>query len=447
MANYFYHFLRRWQPHWPYLREMEAELERNQWLSRAELQAVAWRKLKALLDHAYRHVPFYRQQFAALGLTPRDIQTPADFERLPLLTKEEVRTHLDLLIADNMDRAALERVVTSGSTGEPFITYHDWRYRAANVAAFARSRRWFGWEFGDKIAWFWGRRSELPQTFWERLQNQIKQERWMDGFRPTPERIQAFAEELRRWQPELVAGYTNVIYLFARFLAEHHVTEIRPKMVETTAMNLWPHERELIQTVFQCPISDRYGSHESGSVVAAECPLGNRHLFQDFCYVEILANGQPAAAGEPGEVVTTPLYAYGMPLIRFRVGDVAVLDEAECACGRGLPLMRDIVGRVTSLFTLPSGRLLYGGVFRHLVLKDMLSVRRLQVHQYSKEKIEVILERGEGFDDSVVPVVRERCLKLLAGEPVELVITVTDEIPTTASGKHLVTISDVPVNF
>lgn len=447
MANELYRFLRRLQPHWSTLQAMEAELERDQWLSRAELQAVAWRKLQALLEHAYQHVPYYRQQWTALGLTPRDIQTPADFEQLPLLTKEEVRQHSDQLIADNVERSRLQRVVTSGSTGEPFVTYHDGLYQAANVAAFARSRRWFGWEFGDKVAWVWGRRSELPQTVWQRLQQRLKQERWLDGFRPTPERLQAFVAELRRWRPELVAGYTNVIVLLARYLLKQQITEIRPKVVETTAMNLWPQERELIQRAFQCPVSDRYGSHESGSVVAAECPVGNRHLFQDFCYVEILANGRPAAYGEPGEVVTTPLYAYGMPLIRFRVGDVAVLDAAECACGRGLPLLRDIVGRVTSLFTLPSGKLLYGGVFRHLVLKDLFSIRRLQVHQYTREKIEVILERGEGFEDSVVALVRQRCLEVLAGEPVELIITVTDEIPPTAGGKHLVTISDVPVEF
>ena len=447
MPNYLYRFFRILQPHWPQARQIERAFECDQWLSQEKVQAVAWRKLKALIEHAYAHVPYYHQQFAALGITPQDIQTSQDYGQLPLLTKDDIRRNTDALIADTVSRSQMHRVVTSGSTGEPFVTYHDFTYQAANVAAFARSRRWFGWEFGDKVAWFWGRREEIPQTLRERLINQIKQERWFDGFRPTPESMGAFAEMLARWKPDLIAGYTNVIHLFAQYVERHGITGIRPKSIETTAMQLWPHERELIARVFDCPVSDRYGSHESGSIVAAECPAGSRHIFEDFCYVEFLADGKPVAYGEPGEVITTPLYAYGMPLLRFRVGDVAVPDDRVCACGRGLPLMRDIVGRVTSIFTLPSGKLLYGGVFRHLALKDTLAVKRLQVHQHSKDRILVTLEKGESFDDNVVELVRARCRLVLGDEPVELTIQVVDEIPTTASGKLLVTISDVPVHL
>lgn len=447
MYKALYTILRSRRPHAFREQQIEHEFERDQWLSQKQVQAVAWRKLKVLLDHAYAHVPFYRRRFDALGLAPQDIQTPEDYRQLPLLTKEDIRQNEDQLIAEGFSKAAMHRVVTSGSTGEPFTTYHDLEYQAANVAAFARSRRWFGWEFGDKVAWFWGRREEIPQTFKERLVYQIKQERWMDGFRPTPERMQTFAEELVRWKPALIAGYTNVIYLFAQYLDAHRIVGIRPRFVETGAMPLWPHERALIEQIFQCPVSDRYGSHESGSVVAAECPAGNQHVFSDFCYLEILVNGLPAHLGEPGEVVATPLYGYGFPLLRFRLNDVATWDDQLCPCGRGLPLLRDIQGRVTSIFTLPSGKLLYGGVFRHLVLKDMAGINKIRVHQYTKDKIEVILEKDPAFDASLIALVHERCLKLLEDEPIELTITVVDEIPTTASGKHLVTTSDVPVRF
>lgn len=447
MPNYLYRFLRRRQPHAARAREIERAFERDQWLSPEEIQAVAWEKLKALLDHAYERAPFYRRRFDALGVTPRDIRTPDDFRRLPLLTKDDIRQHEDQLIAEGFSKAAMERAVTSGSTGEPFATYHGREYQAANVAAFARSRHWFGWEFGDKVAWFWGRRQEIPQTFTERLVYRIKQERWMDGFRPTSERMRAFAEELARWRPDLLAGYTNVIALFAQFVAEHHITGIRPKCVETTAMQLWPHQRALIEQVFQCPVSDRYGSHESGSVVAAECPAGRRHVFSDFCHVEILVDGRPAAPGDVGEVVTTPLYAYGMPLLRFRVGDVAMWDDTPCACGRGLPVLREIHGRVGSIFTLPSGRLMYGNAFYLAVFKETIAFKKIRVHQHSRDDIEILIERGPEFEEAKLDLVRQRVLKLLEGEPVKLTLTVTDEIPTTASGKHLVTTSDVPVRL
>jgi phenylacetate-CoA ligase len=447
MYRYLYRLVRWARPGKSLLRRYERELERNQWLSRDEIEEINWRKLKRLLAHAHENVPFYRQQFEQLGIMPEDIRTREDFWQLPLLSKEDIRENEDLLLAQNIATSKMKRTVTSGSTGVPFVTYQDPHFEAANIAAYARARRWYGWEFGDKVAWVWGRREEIPDTLKDKTLYRLKRERWMDGFHPDRERIQAFVEMLDRWKPDLIAGYANVIYLLAQYVVNQNMTGIRPKFIEPTAMKLWPHERQLIQQAFQCPISDRYGSHETGSIVVSECPEGSRHIFQDLCYLEILTKGQPALSNEPGEVVATPLHAFGMPLIRYRVGDVASFRDGQCDCGRGLPLLGEIEGRVTSIFTLPSGRLLYGGAFRHLAIKDSMAIKRFRVHQYSQNKIEVTLERGKSFNDQVVDLIRQRCLKLIDGEPVELTIRVTDEIPTTASGKHLVTTSDVPVQL
>lgn len=420
------------------------ELERNQWLSPDELKQVSWRKLKALLDHAYVNVPFYRQRFQDIGLRPQDICTEEDFRHFPLLTKDDIRQSLDSLLATNYSKNTMTRTVTSGSTGVPLVLYRERDHSCADVAAFTRSYRWFGCEPGDKIAWIWGRLDGAPKLT---VKQRIKRERWLDGFCLTPESIREFAEMLSRWKPSIIAGYANIIYVFAEYLASRNITSIRPKVVQTTGMAIWPHERELIERVFQCPVSDRYSSHEAGAIIAAECPEGGKHVFSDFCYVEIVTDGRPAAPGELGEVIITPLYSFGMPLIRYRMEDIATFAGNQCACGRGLPVLRELVGRAPSILTLPSGKLLYGGAFRRLVLNDTPAVRRFRVHQYSKEKIEVFLERDRGFDDSVVDLIRERCLKLLDGEPVELTITATDEMPMTPAGKLLVTTSDVPVAF
>lgn len=421
------------------------EFERNQWLSPEELQQISWRKLKKLLDHAYTNVPFYRRRFQEVDLTPQDIQTEEDFRRLPFLTKEDIRQHTDLLLATNFAKHQLRRDVTSGSTGVPLILYREYDHSAVDVAAFTRFRRWFGYEPGDKIAWIWGRRGDMPTNI--TFKQHLKRERWLDGYCPTPENFGEFAKMLSRWKPDLIAGYGNVIYLFAQYLSSQGISAIRPKVIETTGMTIWPHERKLIEQVFQCPVSDRYSSHEAGAVIAAECPEGNKHIFSDFCYVEILQDGRPVAPGEMGEVIITPLHSFGMPLLRYRMADIATFSDQPCSCGRGLPVLRELAGRTTSIFTLPSGKLLYGGIFRHLVLQDATAISRFKVHQYTKEKIEVCLERGVNFDESVVELIRHRCLKLLEGEPVELTITVTAEMPTTAAGKFLVTTSDVPIAF
>jgi phenylacetate-CoA ligase len=176
----------------------------------------------------------------------------------------------------------------------PFVIYRDHISDATWVAAFARSRRWFGWEFGDKVAWIWGRRDEMSQSFKQRLIFWLKQEQWLHGYHPTAAMLQQYAEVLARCKPDLLAAYANVIYPFAQYLDTNKITGIRPKMMETGGMVIEPHERQLIEQVFQCPVSDRYGSHETVSPVAAECPQGRRHIFSDLCYLEFLVDGRPA---------------------------------------------------------------------------------------------------------------------------------------------------------
>jgi phenylacetate-CoA ligase len=422
------------------------ELERNQWLSQDELWYIAWQKLKRLLDHTYANVPFYRQRFQQVGITPADIQTREDFCRIPPLSKDDIRVHEGELIAQNYAKRKMKRDTTSGSTGIPIAIYHDHHYVPIENAAFTRLRRWFGVEPGDKAAWIWGRRDDLPAETWSaRLITGLKRERWLNAFRVSDEELQSFAEMLVEWQPDYLVGYATSIYFFARYVSSHHITNIRLKAVETTAGTLWPHERQMIEETFDCQVFDRYGSHETGHI-AAECEHGRMHVACDVCYVEILSGGKPASEGEVGEIVATPLYSYGMPLIRYHLGDVGVWDTQACPCGRGLPVLREIVGRTNSIITLPSGKYWYGGIFL-TILEDILEIQQFRVHQPAKDRLEITLEKGDGFSQETIDLVRARLTKMLADEPVKASIMATDKILPTASGKYLVTSSDVPVDF
>lgn len=422
------------------------ELERNQWLNQDQLRQIEWQKLKKLLDHAYANVPFYRERFQRVGITPADIRTREDFCRIPLLSKDDIRARGDDLIAWNYSKERMQRDTTSGSTGTPIAVYHDHHHIPIENAGFTRQRRWFGVEPGDKAAWIWGRRDDIPTETWStRLITALKRERWLNAFRVSDEEMQSFAEMLIKWQPDYLVGYATSVYLFARYVSNYRITGIRLKAVETTAGTLWPHERQLIQETFGCKVFDRYGSHETGHV-AAQCEHGRMHIFSDMCYAEVLRDGKPVSEGEVGEIVTTPLYSYGMPLIRYRIGDVGILDTQTCPCGRGFPVLREIVGRTNSIITLPSGKYLYGGIFL-TILEDILEIRQFRVHQSAKDRIEITLEKGDGFSQETIDLVYARATKMLEGEPVEISILATDEILPTVSGKYLVTTSDVPVDF
>jgi phenylacetate-CoA ligase len=421
------------------------ELERNQWLSQDDLRDVEWRKLKRLLDHAYENVPFYRERFRRAGFAPTDIRTMEDFHQIPLLTKDDIRAHGEDLIARNYSINRMRRYSTSGSTGIPIAIYHDYHSVPIVNAALIRSRRWFGVEPGDKTAWIWGRRDDLPADTWSaRLITTLKRERWLNAYRVSDEEMQRFAEILVEWQPSCLVGYATSMYLFACYISDRRITGIRPQAVETTAGTLWPHERQRIEETFGCGVFDRYGSHETGHI-AAQCEHGQIHVFSDVCHVEVIRDGRPREGGI-GEIVTTPLYSYGMPLIRYCIGDVGVLETHVCACGRGFPILREVVGRTNSIFTLPSGKYLYGGIFRR-ILDDILEIERFRVHQTARDEIEIVLKGGDGFSRETIEQVRARATDLLSDEPVNVSILVTDGILPTASGKYLVTTSDVPVDF
>jgi phenylacetate-CoA ligase len=446
MYRYLYRFIRIARPREFLSLKYLRELERSQWLSQDELQHVAWQKLKRLLDHAYENVPFYRQRFQRMGITPQGIQTREDFSQFPLLSKHDIRVHGDDLIAQNYAKSRMQRDSTSGSTGIPIVVYHDHHYDPIGYAAVTRSRRWFGVEPGDKGAWIWGRRDDVPADTWSaRLTTAIKRERWLNAFRVSDEEMQRFAEKLVEWQPDYLAGYVTSVYFFAHHVSSHHITGIRLKAVETTAETLWPHQRQMIEKTFNCQVFDNYSSHEAG-YISAECRHGRMHIFCDVCYIEVLTGDGRPSEGGIGEIVVTPLYSYGMPLVRFRIGDVGVLNTEPCPCGRGLPVLREVVGRVNSFITLPSGKYLHSRIFP-TILDDILEIQQFRIHQSAKDELEILLERGDGFSQQTIDLVRTRATKLLGDEPVKISIRATDEILPTASGKYLVVSSDVPPDF
>ncbi len=444
--RHLYQLMRLGRPHEYLGRRYLRELERNQWLSQPELRQVEWQKLKMLIQHAYTNVPFYRQRFQQLGITPADIQTREDFGRIPLLSKNDIRANQEAMIAQNYAKSQLRRDSTSGSTGIPLVVYLDKHRVPIDNAAFARSRRWFGIEVGDKAAWIWGRRDDLPNdSRFGHLITTLKRERWLNAFRVSDEEMQHFAEMLVKWQPDYLVGYATSVYHFARYVSNQHIQGLCFKAVETTAGTLWPYQRQKIEETFTCKVFDRYGSHEVGHI-AAECEYGRMHIFSDVAYVEVLERDNSTPDSNIGEIIITPLYSYGMPLIRFRIGDLGILETQSCPCGRSLPVLREVTGRINSIIVLPSGKYLYGGIFL-TIMEDILEIQQFRIHQIATDKLEIWLAKGSGFSQETINLVHTRVIKLLGSEPVTVSIKATDEIPPTAAGKYLVTTSDVPVDF
>jgi phenylacetate-CoA ligase len=256
---------------------------------------------------------------------------------------------------------------------------------------------------------------------------------------------QSMPEYLRRYnryQPHALVAYTNPLYSFARWLDERKLVPYSPQSIVACAEKLHQFQRDLIERVFRAPVFETYGSREF-MLIGAECDRHEGlHLTMENLLVEIVDDdGQPTPAGVEGQVAVTDLYNYGMPFIRYLIGDRAVAGFSTCSCGRGLPLLRKVVGRQLDILTTPSGRQIPGEFFPHL-MKDFAPVRRFQVVQPHPERIVVKL-----VVDSTTwsPTWRERLTREIQNQlddTLQLTIQEVDDIPLTAAGKLRVVVNE-----
>ena len=422
-----------------------SELDASQWWSQSRVLALQWEKLQRLLEHAYRQAPYYRQAMLERELTPADIRTPADFAKLPILTKALINEHQADLFAANADRAKVIRTASGGSTGVPVTVYHDPAFVAAYQAVKLRNFGWAGWRPGRAWVRLWGSQFDVKphQALKQRMRDRATRVRVMPCFDMTETTMAAYAADLMQNPPDVIEAYVTPMYHFARFLEERRITGIRPKGIICSAEMLFDHQRATIQRVFGCKVYNRYGGREMGDI-AHECPEGGFHINAENYFVEFVRDGRPAAPGEPGDILLTALDLYSFPLLRYRVEDVGSPADGLCACGRGLPLMRMVEGRVQDILTLPGGRYLPGEFFPHL-FKDF-DIVQFQVVQESLEHLTVRMVRGPRLAEQQLAYLTQRITEY-TGAGVTVDMEFVDTIPTTASGKFRYTISQVPPDF
>ncbi len=343
---------------WRYLREFE----RTQFLSVEEVRRLQWSRLQLLLEHAYVQCPFYRQRFDRVGLRPSDLRRLEDLRVLPVLEKRDIQVYGDDMVARNWPRGDLIRNQTGGSTGTPVSFYLSKARKCSRAAATLRHNRWAGWEVGDKAAVIWGAPRDRPADTWRaRLRGALLAEPlWLDTAHVTEASLAAFHADLARWKPRIIQAYARAAVLFARYLQARGLTPYRPHALVTSAEVLEADERRLLEDVFGCPVFNRYGCREV-SVVASECPEhSGLHIMAEGLYVEIETPHGPAGPGEMGAILVTDLLNHAMPLIRYRIGDLGAWAAGTCRCGRGLPRLERVAGRVTDFLVGCDGRLVSG---------------------------------------------------------------------------------------
>lgn len=435
-------------------------LRQSQWNSSGEVEVNQKRRLRRLLLHAHRSVPYYESLLSNYNVVDSGDVHIENFTDLPLLEKSDIRNHFDHLKSNDIDTRDWYENTSGGSTGEPVRFIQDTTYEEWNEAIKKVFNDWTGYKhIGPEIK-LWGSEDDIfdestttetvslslrdrtrALTGWRHVQN---------AFHMSEEDMIRFVDEINHIRPVQIKAYTESIFQFAEFIQREDLDIYSPATILVTSGNLQSYMRQTIEDIFQTEVFDLYGSREVGAV-AAECSEHEGlHVAAPAHYVEIVDDdGNPVDSGETGEIVITPLTNYAMPLVRYRIGDLAAWSEAECSCGRSWPLLGKITGRVSDTFVAKDGTQVHGEYFTHLFyFKDWVQKFQVVQEEYDYIRISIVpveyttkTNHHQMYREDLNEVTED--IRKVMDKECEVVFEFVNEIPPTDSGKYRYTISKV----
>jgi phenylacetate-CoA ligase len=415
--------------------------------TRAEIEEIQRSRLRELLSFCSLRNPFYRERFRRVGLREKLDFCPEGLVQLPPLTKVDLQESFDRLVSEGISRERLIENSSGGSTGNPVHLLQDRNFLAESLATAFISDRMQGWDFGVRRALLWGSPKDCGRlsSAKARLSAYLNNENWYDSFNMGVREMQRFHRELTRFQPDNILAYASSIYLFARFLKQAGLEPNYPlRSIISSAETLTDAMRAEVEECFGVPVYDRYGTREVGTI-ASECNHHaglHLHMLDHYAEVVDFETGQ-RIWDKPGRVLVTLLTNYAMPLIRYDIGDVAVLTEGFCPCGRSAPLVKKLLGRSSDFVVSPSGRLIHGEYFTHAFYGHR-GIRQFQFVQEAPTLYLVRVVKNADFLPSSVEAVKHE-IELVLGQNAEIRFEFVENIPSARSGKWRFTVSNIPL--
>ena len=401
-----------------------------------------------LLMHCQRSVPYYAEIMREIGDDFAD-DPETYLLKLPLLTKEKIRTHYAQLTSLDLNQRKWYYNTSGGTTGEPVKLIQDRDHGDRGNALQQFYSTWAGAEIGDSKVYVWGSERDilgtsLPEKVKKWGTNLLLRQTYLNAFHMTPEKMRAFINILNTQRPKLIIAYVDSMFELARFIQREKIAVSPQSSIITSAGTLTPFARETIEEVFQCKVFDRYGSREVNDI-AGECAAHTGlHVFPWGCYVEIVdGEGKRLPAGREGNIVVTCLSNYAMPLVRYQIGDRGVLSaDANCACGRRGQMFERISGRNDDIFKMENGTQVNGG-YVSVLLYFRPWVLKYQIIQKSYSSILFRIKKTEEDCDPEELADITKKVRTLMGENCQVDFEFVDDIPNSLSGKFRYTISEV----
>lgn len=414
-------------------------MEAAQWWSARRLQRQQLRQLRQLLDWARQHSGYYRELLQGLDLHSFDL---GDLQSLPLLSRDQLRQQREQLRCAEIPptHGAGDEMMTSGSTGSPVVVHTTARVAAVWSAITLRDHLWHGRDASLRNA----------SVRWNKEQiglapNGLQSADWgspfADFYRTGPGYFLNSSSDVRdqmQWLKKVNPGYLishpSNLRAMLHQIQKQGIELPALRQLRTVGEALDPELRALARETLDLPLVDLYSCQETG-YIALQCPRHDHyHVQSENLIVEVLdANNQPCQPGQVGRIVVTSLANYALPLLRYDIGDFAEVGQA-CDCGRGLPVLRRIQGRVRNLLQLPDGSSRWPNLgFREIM--NIAAIDQFQLVQHSFERLEfklVVASALSGEQEQQIRQVLSRYLQF----PGRIEFSYHEKIERGAGGKY-----------
>lgn len=413
----------------------------SQWSSLWQLEQYQNRKMRGLLTHAYKNVPYYTDIFRRNNLTPDDFSSVSDLRKLPVLTKEHLINNPDKLLCRKVNKKHLELVSTGGSTGTPIQVYRDKQQNVIDYIFFERSLNMINLNKYSRNVLIWGspflkKDASVIQIYKPYLKILL-----LSSLQTDSKKFTKYIELIREFRPVFIRGIPSLFYNFACFCHENKINDIQFRVFISYGENLYQHQRQFIEEQFKCTAYNQYLSSER-VVTAFECGEHNgMHIDMERGVLEIVdENLQPLPEGQPGKIIATGFHNFAMPLIRYEIGDIGILSASPCSCKRGLPLLKSFEGRTSEMIRYKD-KCIYPAPLS-VAFQRFRAVRECQIIQEREGELILNIVKRDGFAEVDHREIMEY-LRNLIHKDLDIKINFVGSITRTKMGKFPFVVSKI----
>jgi len=423
------------------------DFNKSQWFSREKIEETQLVELRKLLQHAYKNVPYYHKLFNKLDLKPENIRNFDDMNKLPILTKNDIRDNFNDLIAVNIRKPDMLTQTTGGSTGKPLKFMRNKWTLSYTRAAIYRNYSWAGMDyFGDKWLSLWGSSFDMKiyDSMKYKLYFLLMRQKILPTFGMNEEMIKKYIEIIRKFKPKMIRGYASALYIFAKYMQERGISDIKPVSVVSTAETLSDQQKDLIEEAFNCKLFNNYSSREFA--IAQDCEKHEQyHIGAENLLVEFVVKNKTVPIGKIGKIIVTDFRNYAMPFIRYENGDLGKSSDDICECGRELPLMKSIEGRTCEVLVTKDGGLVPGAFFPHLMKDVLSSIKQYQVVQNKDGSLLIRIVKSHDYKKEDEQYLVRNIKKYFGNIDIDFVYV--DKLEESLSGKYRPVVSETDINL